>query len=179
MPATKATDNITEQARAIMMRGFAQGWAVVRIVQAISDDTGEQLSPRTVARRAQEWRAEVSRRQEARERVGMIVAAAKENGFDGSQIIQALATDHLFEHPEALTGADPIEIQTLNLKAEELRIKRRQLAIREREVAAVERRAQLAEEKEKRALEALADHGEAISPEQRVEKIREIYGLTR
>ena len=151
MPATKATDAISDQARALMHRGFSAGWAVARIVQTISDETGETLSLRTVARRASEWRAEVARRRDARDRVNLIVEAAKNNGFDASQVIQALATDHLYEHPEALTGADPIELQTLNLKSEELRLKRQQLAVRERGLAVIERRLKMYEDRESAA----------------------------
>ena len=177
MPATKATDKISDEARAIMHRGFAAGWTVTRIVQAITDQTGESLATRTVARRAQEWRAEVARRQEAREQIDMIIASAKEHGLDPVATIQALAYQQVLDHPESVMGADPIELQTLNLKAEELRIKRRQLAVRERGLAVVERRLKMLEDKEQRALAALQDTKEEISPEERIRKIKEIYGL--
>lgn len=177
MPQPKATDAISDAAKATMVRGFAQGWAAVRIVQAVKDETGVVLSPRTVSRRAAEWRAERDRRRLARERMEDLVGAMKAGNLEASEMIQALAMDHLSENPEALTGSDPVKVQGLSLAAEELRLKRRQLDIRERAVAVNEKKLQILQEREQRAIAAVKDDREDLTPEQRIERIREIYGL--
>jgi hypothetical protein len=97
--------------------------------------------------------------------------------MDGSEMIQALACDQLMEHPEALTGADPIELHGLQLKAETIRQKARELDIRARVVAMDERRLGMLEEREKRAVELLRPEA-AMTPEERVDEIRRIYGLS-
>jgi len=87
----------------------------------VLDETGEVVAERTVARRAAEWRMEADDRNSRRERMADLVAAMKESGMDGSEMIQALAIDHLVEHPEELTGADPIELHGLSMDAEKVR----------------------------------------------------------
>jgi len=179
MPQRKATDSISDAARQVMARGFAQGWSAARITQAVSDATHEQLSMRTVSRRAAEWRMEVSRRKLARERMEDLVAAMKAGNMDASEMIQALAMDRLSEDPEAFLASDPLEVQGLSLQAEELRLKKRQLDIRERSVAVNEQKFKLLEAREQRALAAIRDdRGEQLTPEQRLDRIREIYGLS-
>jgi hypothetical protein len=178
MPQTKATDRISETARVVMARGFALGWSAKRIAEAVAESTGEQLAPRTVSRRAAEWRAEMDRRKAARERMSDLVAAMKAGDMDASETIQALAMDELMDHPEALTGSDPIKVQSLSLAAEELRLKKRQLDIRERSVVVTEKKLQILEGREQRAIAALQDGKDEMTPEERMQKIREIYGLS-
>lgn len=177
MPQTKATDSLSDEARAVMARGCAEGRTAAWIVQAVADATGETVAPRTVARRAAEWRSEDARRKAARERMEDLVAAMRANDMDASEMIQALAMDHLVEHPEALTGADPIELHGMSLDAEKVRLKKRELDLRERAIAAVERKAKLLEDREERAKAALGDERQAMSPEERLAEIREIYGI--
>jgi hypothetical protein len=179
----KVTDDLSEEARRVMVLGISEGRSAAFISQAILDATGEQVHERTVSRRASEWRAEVSSRKAARERMENLVAAMKAGNMDASEMVQALAMDRLVENPEALTGADPIQLQGLALKGEELRLKRQQLAVRERAIEVVERKLKLSEVREQRAiaataeLEKKAEQGEQISAAD-VAKIRAIYGLS-
>jgi hypothetical protein len=107
-----------------------------------------------------------------------LVEAMRAGGMDGSEMIQALAIDQLVEHPEALTGADPIALHGMSLKAETVRLKARELEIRARVVAIDEKKLELLEEREKRAVAALAGGEETMTPEERINEIRTIYGLS-
>jgi hypothetical protein len=179
MPQTRATDSLSDKARAVMTRGFAAGWAASRIAQAVLDETGEKVAERTLSRRAAEWRIERDRRRYARERIEDLVAAMNAGGMDASEQIQALAMDYLTQNPEALTSSDPVKVQTLSLQAEKLRLDRRQLDLRERRVAVDEKKLAMLEQREQRTVEALKDHASTLTPEQRLAEIREIYGLSR
>jgi hypothetical protein len=159
MPQAKSTDGLSNAGQVAMMRGFAAGWTALRVAQAVKDETGEEVTPRTVARRAAEWRAEVARRRSARERMQDMVAAMKA------------------EHPEALTGADPIEMQRLSLESERTRLKRREMDLRERTIAVQEKKLAVLEEREKRVIAALTGEATVKTPEERNAEIREIYGL--
>lgn len=173
----KITDELSPEARIAMADGFAQQWPAARIAQAVLDATGERIAERTVQRRAAEWRMAAERRKLARERMDDLVAAMKGGGMEASEMIQALAMDRLVENPEALTGGDPLRVQTLSLQAEELRLKRRQIEVRERAIAVEEKRFGMLEAREARALAALEDKGETMTADERVQRIREIYGL--
>jgi hypothetical protein len=178
MPQKKSIDAIGVAARLLMARGFAEGWSAARIAQAILDQTGEKLAERTVARRAAVWREETGRRKLARERMEDLVGALRKGDTDASEMIQALAMDRLVDNPEALTSADPIAVQGLSLKAEELRLKKRQIEVRERAVAIDEKKMTMLEAREQRAIATVLDDREQLTDEQRVERIREIYGLS-
>lgn len=173
------TDSLSDEGRRVMVSGFQQSMAAEKIAQAIKDATGEVVAVRTVARRAAEWRSELARREQARERMEDLVRAVREGGPEGSEMIQALAMERLIENPDALFEADPVKVQKLHLQAEELRLKKRALEVKERAIAAVERRLELLEAREKRALEALqGDKGETMTDAERVRRVREIYGLS-
>jgi len=177
MPRAKVTDGLSAAAQRIMAQGFAQAWTAARIAQAVKDATGEEVAARTVSRRAAEWRGERDRRQGARERMADLVAAMRAGGMEASEMIQALAMDHLVEHPEALTGADPVELQGLSINSEKVRLKRRELDIRERSVLVNEKKMALLEAREQRAIAAVSGGDEKMTPEERVKEIRAIYGL--
>lgn len=161
-----------------MLRGFAGGKTAAFIAQAVLDATGEIVSERTVARRAAEWREETAERRAQRERMADLVEAMRAGGMDGSEMIQALAIDHLVEHPDALTGADPLELHGLSLDAEKVRLKKRELDIRERVVAIDERKLALLQEREERAKAALVSDKETMTDKDRINAIRGIYGLS-
>lgn len=178
MPRERVTDRISEEGQAVMLRGFAAGWTAARIAQAVLDTTEEVVAERTVARRAAEWREESADRKAQRERMADLVEAMRSGGMDGSEMIQALAVDHLVEHPEALTGADPVALHGLSLKAETVRLKARELEIRARVVAIDEAKMALMEARERRAVAALAGGEDTMSPAERINEIRRIYGLS-
>jgi hypothetical protein len=179
MPIELATDKLSEAGKRTMLQGFALGKTAAFIVQAVKDATGEELAERTVARRAREWRAEAADRKARREHMQDLVAAMREQGMDGAEMIQALAIDHLVEHPEALTGADPIELHGLQLDAKKVQLKEREIAVRERVAAIDERKMALLEERERRAIRALTREGgdRQMTPEERIQEIRSIYGI--
>ena len=174
----RVTDRLSEEGQAVMLRGFAAGRTAAFIAQAVKDATGEEVSERTVARRAAEFRAESEERKARRERMADLVSAMKASGMDGSEMIQALAIDHLVEHPDSLTGADPIELQGMSLDAEKVRLKKRELDIRERVVAIDEQKLRLLAEREERAKAALADGKTEMTADERIAEIRRIYGLS-
>ena len=173
----KVTDGLSAEAQRIMARGFAANQPAAAIMHDVLLATGEIVKLRTMSRRAAEYRAEASLRKEAREHMHGLVAAMKEGGVEASEMIQALATDYLVEHPETLTAADPVKVQALSLKSEELRLKRKQLEVRERAIAVLENKARLLEAREERAKAALAAPEEKLTPEERIKEIRAIYGL--
>ena len=67
-------------------------------------------------------------------------------------------------------------MQAQNLKAEELRIKRSEMELRRRSVELDEKKLETALDRERKALELLRPEA-AMTPEQRVDEIRGIYGL--
>jgi len=163
MPIELATDKLSEAGKRTMLQGFALGKTAAFIVQAVKDATGEELAERTARR----------------EHMQDLVAAMREQGMDGAEMIQALAIDHLVEHPEALTGADPIELHGLQLDAKKVQLKEREIAVRERVAAIDERKMALLEERERRAIRALTREGgdRQMTPEERIQEIRSIYGI--
>jgi hypothetical protein len=173
----KATDGMGAEATRIMVGGFRTKLPYRAIARQIAEQTGEKVAERTVARRGVEWRSEQSRRQAAREQMQALVDAMKEGNWSAAEMIQALATDALMQNPEALTGADPLRLQGQNLKAEELRIKREEMDLRKRGLDLDVKRFEAVQEREQRAVAALEDKTETLTPEERLRRIRELYGL--
>jgi hypothetical protein len=166
---------IGEEAQAIMLRGFAAGWTAERVARAVSEEAGETVSTRTIARRAAEWRAEMARRTSARERMEDLVAAMRSGNMDASEMIQALAMDRLVDDPDALAAENPVRVQKLSLQAEELRLKRRKLDVQERQVAVTEKKLALLESRDAR-VKAVAEKPE-MTAEERLAEIQAIYGI--
>jgi len=177
VPAEKATDRLSDEARLVMLQGFAAGRTAAFIVQAIHDATGEEVAERTLARRAAEWRAEVERRKTQREFLADLVASAEGGGTEASACIRALALQALETNPEALSSADPIELQGLALDAEKLRMQKRSLDLRERQVAVTEKKLAILEARDAR-VKAVAEKPE-LSAEERVAEIQAIYGIRK
>jgi hypothetical protein len=175
MPRAKATDGISAEAQAVLAAGFAAGRPSAFIAQAVLDTTGETVSERTVGRRAAEWRESKARFERAKEQY----AAMKAAGMDGGQMIEALAFERLLNDPDALTGSEPIEFHKLGLEAEKIALKKREIAVRERVVDLETKKVALLEARERRAIAVLAgeDKGAAMTDEERVAAIREIYGI--
>jgi hypothetical protein len=178
MPRAKATDGLSEAARAEITRGLAEGWTAERIAQAVLDTTGEKVAERTVSRRMAEWQAEAARRKLGRERMQDFVAACQERGIDPASYYQALVMDVMEQNPEALSGADPIKLHGLGLAAQETALKARALDIKERAIAIDEKKLALLEAKEERTLAALTKSTGTKTPEDRLREIEEIYGIT-
>jgi len=176
---TKATDNLSEEAQRLLLRGFADKQTAAAISAEILEATGETVAVRTISRRAAEWRKLMELRKAARQRMHDLVAESKEQGLSGAEMIEALAREHLEEHPEALSNADPIQFHKLGLSARELSLKERLAKVREDRQALDARRMKIAEDKEARALEVLkGKQGDKdITPEEQVARIKEIYGL--
>lgn len=174
----KVTDALSDDAQRLMTAGFIASRPAAAIAQMLWDELGVRVTVRTVSRRASEWRAERDRRARAKERMEDLVGALRGGNAEASEMIQALAMETLQNDPDALTSADPVKLQTLAIQAEELRLKRKQLDIRGRGMAINERKLEMLEAREKRAREVLeGEKGEAMTAEERVQRIREIYGL--
>ncbi len=173
---------ISPEAMRVMQAGFRERKPASIIAGLVKAATGETIAPRTIARRASEFRAEQSRRRTAREQVEDLVKAMRDNDFTAAEMIQALATQALIDDPQGFAGADPLTVQRRNLEAEEIRLKARKLDLQERAVTVVERRLAILEDREKKAraaadeLAAKAGRGEEISPAD-LDRIRSIYGL--
>ena len=176
----KSTDALDADVMQRMKAGFHAGKTYAAIARDLAD-IGVEVPERTIARRGQEWEEQRRRRQAAREYVTDLVAAAAANP-EASAVLGALATDALMSEPETFTGADPLKVQRLNLRAEELRLKREELEIRKRATTIDEQRMTLMLDREKRAvltadeLAAKAGRGEALTADD-MNRIREIYGL--
>jgi hypothetical protein len=176
----KVTDELSEEAKRLMNRGFVEGRSAKVIANWIRSATKESAAERTIQRRRQEWQAETDRRKLARERMDDLLAASESRGMRTSDAIVALARERLEQDPDALTGRDPLKVQGLALAAEEVDLKRRALDIRDRKLKIDERKMALYEERETRARAAVDDLAEhKITPEEMAAKIREVYGLHR
>lgn len=177
MPQRKATDELSAEAWKLMRQGFAAGWTAERIAQSVLDGTGETVSARTVARRAAEWREEKRTFDSGVERWKTLLAAAEANQADASQMILALAQDHLLQNPNALDEADPVKVSRTALEAERMRLLRRKVELEERKVATEERRVKLLEDREARLVATVTDERKELTPEQRLREVRSILGL--
>jgi len=176
----KVTDDLSPTAQLILTRGFAAKKPAAAIVAEVQEATGEEVSERTVSRRAAEWRDALELRRQSRERIHDLVAETKDQGLDPAGIIQAMAREFLENNPEALTSSDPVKFAQLALNSGELELKKRQMSLRENKHGLDERRLKLAEDREKRAIAILeAKQGDkSVSPEEQITRIKEIYGLS-
>lgn len=173
---------IGAEAMRVMVAEFRAKTPAAIIVRLVAEQTGEQVTERTVARRAAAWRAEQARRQSSREQVEDLVAAMKAQDVTAAEMAEALMMDALAMHPERFQNADAVKVVGTGLYAREVRLKERKIALQERAIAAVEKKLEMLLDKQRRAdaaaaeLEAKAERGEQISAED-VARIRSIYGL--
>lgn len=168
---------IGPEAQRVMVQCFWSQKPATMIAAIVEQETGEQIAVRTIERRAAAWRAEQSRLKAGQEQMDALVKAMKANDAAAPEMIQALALQALIMDPDAFAKSDPIKVQRQNLRAEELRIKAATLALKERQIAVDETKLRMLQEREQRAVAALEGKGEAMTPEERMRKIREIYGL--
>jgi len=180
--AHKATDRISAEALRIMKNGFAGKKTSAAIAREIKENTGESVNPRTVGRRALEWRNWWTARRARTDEARAMVEASRAGDLTASELIQALAIQALVDDPSGLTSQNPLKVQSQNLRAEELSLKRQALTLKQREVAVTEARLQLLQERERKAAEVAAElgakatQGKVITAED-IGRIREIYGL--
>lgn len=176
---SKVTDGWSDEARQILADGALKGYTAVRVTQAILDATGEAVAERTVSRRMAELREAAEMRAAAKDRAVDLVEAMKAGNVTASEYVQALAMRALELEPDEFTGSDPVKVQRLAMKGEELRLKREAQALKARELAIDEAKLAMLQARESRALAALTEDGpETITPAMRLEKVREIMGLT-
>jgi hypothetical protein len=175
MARAKATDGLSEAGRNVMTRGFVAGWTAAAIALAVQEATGEVVKERTVSRRMAEWEESRDRFERAREQY----RAMKEAGIDGAQMIEAKAFERMMDEADPFGGCDPIAFHALGLDAKKVALKEREIAVRERVAAISEQKMALLESREKRAIAVLSgEKGEKITAEERLERAKEIYGLT-
>ncbi|HEY3416299.1 MAG TPA: hypothetical protein VGM23_05385 [Armatimonadota bacterium] len=173
----KAARELSPEAQRVMVRELRAGKTARMIAGIIAQEVGEDVAERTLSRRISEWRSYQQRRHAAQEQMETLLAAAKAQDATAPEMIRALGIEALMMDPDAWSGSDPIKVQRQNLQAEELRIKRERLEIQKRQVAVDEARLRIMLDREKRAVAALEDKGEAMTPEERIREIRAIYGL--
>jgi hypothetical protein len=167
------TDELSEEAKRIMLAGFTAGRTALWLIGAVKEATGEAVSERTMARRAAEWRGARDQFERAKDNF----RAMKEAGLDGGQMIEALAFEQLLTDPTKLTGADPIKFHGLGIESKKVALKEREVAAKERALAIDERRIAMVEAREARAVAVLGVDKPELSAEERLREIREIYGL--
>lgn|GEM_PF-2288243 len=178
----KATDRLSAVAIGIMNGGFRNKKTSAAIAREIEAETRERVNPRTVGRRASEWRELMKGREVKKEQMRALVEAMDEGNLTASAMIKGLALQALMDDPESFTKQNPLKVQSQNLRAEELIIKRDTLRLKEREVAVSEARLRLMQEREQRVLataeelEKKVTQGNAITPED-LRRIRDVYGL--
>lgn len=175
----KATDGLSVEAQRILIGGFRAKWANKAIAREIFEATGERVAERTVARRGAEWRTEQSRRLAAKDQMLALVEAMKEGNVPASEMIQALATDALLTNPNGFAGADPLKVQDRNLRAEEIALKRAELAVKQRALELNEKKFSAMREREEKAKAALEKAEPAMTPDERLREIQEIYGIKK
>lgn len=181
--ARKATDSLPAECWDLMKAGFRDKKTSTEIAREIESTVGVRIHPRTIGRRALEWREEMGRRQAKKEEMQALVAAMDEGDLTASGVIKALALQALLDDPSAFGSQNPLKVQSQNLRAEELMIKRDTLKLKEREVAVNEGRLRLLQEREQRVLattqelETKLATGKSVTPED-IRRIREVYGLS-
>lgn len=165
----KATDGLSAEAQRVLVAGFrakSTYAAITRQLQAL----GMEISERAVARAGAEWREEEERRQAATEQMQALIAAMKREEMNAAEIVHALGVQALLEDPEEWRKRDPLEAEKLRIQRETLEVRKRQVELGEKKLAAMV-------EREARAAAVVADEDEKITPEERVRRIREIYGI--
>jgi hypothetical protein len=174
----RKTDRLSASGQQVMLAGFAAHTPAAMIAAQIKAATGEKVSTRTVARRKSDWEAEQRRRQAAREQMEDLLSAMHKGDHTASEMVNALAIEALMRDPEGFIADDPIKVQRVSVQAEKVRLERDKLTLAQRQHALDEKRFELLQSREQRAVAALKDDGETLTPEQRVQRIREIYGLS-
>ena len=176
----KITDLLSDEARHIMISGLKQGSTAEAISEQVQKATGEEVASRTVGRFGTDWRAKIKQRREAREFVHSLMEEGISQGEDVSGMLVAWVLEYFERHPDALKSLDAMAAQRIGLQAESLQLKHRQVDVQEQRLELEQRKAELVEERERAAIAALKDKqkGEELSPEERITRVREIYGLT-
>ena len=174
----RKTDELTAEALQAMQAGFSKHIPASMIARRIKTLTGEDVSSRTIARRKSEWEAEQRRLKEKREYMEALLAAGRSGNHTASEMVNALAVEALMRDPDGFSALNPIDVQRTSIQAEKVRLQREKLELAKREQTLNEQKFELLRAREQRTVAALEDHGESLTPEQRVQRIREIYGLS-
>ena len=175
----RKTERLSDAARRIVGESFSKGRPAAAVAAEVLAQTGENVSARTITRARSDWEMERRRRQAATEQADDLMAAALKHGasIDAIGQVRALTAYALTQDPERYMALDPIDVQRTGLQAEKVAIQREQLELRKRQQTLEEQRFEIARAREQRAIAALEDHDAVMTPEDRIQKIREIYGL--
>jgi hypothetical protein len=175
----RKTDLLSDEAHRIMVCGLEKGTTAKAISEQVKKATGEKIAARSVGRFGTDWRAQREWRRRLRVRLHLIAEEGKRQGQDPSELLIAVACEHLEMNPNCFEDADPLPVQRLGLQAESLQLKHRQVEMQEKRLGLEQRKVELVEERE-RVIAAMKDKqkGEELSPEERITRVREIYGLT-
>lgn len=165
---------ISTEAQRIMTAGFREALPAPIIVRKILEATGERIAERTVARRLSDWKAEQSRVRAAKEQIRALVETMQENPEHRDMVV-ALAQDGLLMDQDALREMDPAKRAALAIQADKLRLKAQELALKQSQHQLDREKFEALQRREAAAKAAVQE--EALSPAERVAKVREIYGL--
>jgi hypothetical protein len=182
MARALATDQLSSEARSLMLACFRERMTAAATVARIKEQTGETVAERTLARRKSEWEAEADRRLRGREQMEDLLAAARSGDHTASEMVNALAIEQLMRDPDGTLSLDPIALQKTSIAAERVRLQRDNLELKRRQIALDEAKfAQLKREKELAIaatdeLEKAAKGGKQLTADD-LRKIRDIYGL--
>jgi hypothetical protein len=160
-----------------MYHGFSKHLPASLIANQVKALGGQVVSVRTIARRKSEWEAEQRRRKERREYAEDLIAAARTGNFTASEAVNAFANEAIMRDPEGFMSLNPIDVQRTSIQAEKLRLQKEKLELSKRQMTLDEQKFELLKAREQRAIAVLDDHRESVTPEQRIQGIREIYGL--
>jgi hypothetical protein len=160
---------VSPEAARVMLREFRQRTPAATIARLVLQETGETIAPRTIARRAAEFKAGELRRQAARDQMAALVEAVEHSDLTAEGMLRALAFQALLEDPAGV-GADPVALQ-------ELRIKEKAVDLRARQIAVEEAKLKLLQDRERKLADAEKAVGKDLTPEEFHQRVREIYGL--
>lgn len=165
----KATDGLSAECQRALVAGFRAKLTYAEVTRQLRG-LGAEISERAVARAGAEWREEEDRRQAACEQMRALIGAMKAEDMNAAEIVHALGVQALLDDPEEGRKRDPLEAEKLRIQRETLEVRKRQVELAEKKLAAMV-------EREARAAAVVADEDEKITPEERVRRIREIYGI--
>jgi hypothetical protein len=174
----RVTDRLSSEAQSILDAGSRSKTPAAIIAVQIKEATGEAVAERTIARRKSEWETAEKTRTERREFAQNLVEAARRGDMRASDVVSAYAMEQMLRDPEGIMALDSIDLQKNAIAGERVLIQRKALELKEREIALNEAKFELLKQQKEQAIAALTEKSEAITPEDRIRRMREAYGLS-
>jgi hypothetical protein len=160
----------------MMVQGFRENLSIWQISDKVKAATGNSFSKGVIQRRRDEWDFDRRNAELGRRNLENVLELWKAEGKDPAEFLKAIAVEHMEKNPHLFEGADPVKVGRLALSAQGVSLKKREVEIRERQVAVQEGKLSLLEQRAKAVLDT--DTNADLTPEERLRRIREIYGLS-